>query len=58
MLEELDLFGYRDIILDGKSTNAFLACLERCQTAQANFSLTVGFINARALLRKSNRFEI
>jgi len=58
MLEELDLFAYREITVNGEQTNALLESLMLGIECLINYSFFDGFINVRSILRIVNKFEI
>ena len=58
LLDELDLFAFCEIEIQGKKTNALIEALSRGLEAVLDYAFNDGFINIRSVLKQNNVFEI
>ena len=58
ILDDLDLFAFSEITVNGKQTNALLEALEFGLDKMIDYCFDEGFINIRSILRRTNRYEV
>lgn len=58
MLDDLDLFAFSEVMLEGRKTNALIEALARGFDTIIDYAFNDGYINVRSILKKNNLFEI
>jgi hypothetical protein len=58
LIDELDLFAFCDIVVDGRRTNALVESLSLGLLSLIDYCFSDGYINVRSVLRKINKYEI
>jgi hypothetical protein len=58
LLDDLDLFAFSELQINGEKSNALLEGLNRGFSSIIDYAFTEGFVNVRATLKKSNIYEI
>lgn len=60
ILEDLDLFAFCEIKVNGQQSNALIQALKRGFDSMIEycFNSEEGFINIRSIIRKNNKFEV
>lgn len=57
LLEDLDLFAFTDITVNGVTSNAMIEAFNRGWKNMMQYIFDDGFINIRSILKMNNKFE-
>jgi hypothetical protein len=58
LLDELDLFAFTELKINGRATNALNESLTKGLEVIVDYAFNDGFINIRSVLKNNNVFEI